>query len=141
MAKIYFAHPKKSIGTYGEMEIKEELKRRGYEVHDPFVEDEKNDGKWFERIKDGTFTYDDSVKLVAQDLGAVVRYDTLLAWLPEGIETFGTIAEIVWANVQEMEDITIIRESAVHPWALVFSQNNLYSSIKNWKRGSRCARG
>lgn len=85
--------------------------RFGLNVFDPFA-DEKH--KWTEEISVAKQTGDIeqliniSKKFVRKDLGMVDRSDFLIAYLPVGVQTVGTVHEIINSNNSKKPTLLVV---------------------------------
>jgi len=134
--KVYFAHPYPTYGTLSEDRIMSELRRRGFQVYNPFTDELHSDSEYLRRIRDGEYTRHDARRLVENDMAAIQRVDIVLAWLPENTPSVGTTMEIVYA-VKAKKHVIVIQETdrdCIHPW-IAYHANEVYPNITCWEAG------
>lgn len=94
---VYFAHPFDTWKTPREGMITKYLTERGYNVYNPFVEEDKLNEKY------GTDNYyqkpsiEFAKDIVDKDHIAVKKTDEYFGWFPKNITMIGTPIELVWA--------------------------------------------
>jgi len=134
--KVYFAHPYLTYGTLSEDRIMSELRRRGFQVHNPFTDELHSDSDYLRRLRDGEYTRCDAQRLVENDTAAIHGADVMLAWLPENTPSIGTVMEIVYAG-RAKKHVIVIQETGrdwIHPW-IAYHANEVYLSIACWEAG------
>lgn len=136
--KIYFAHPYESIGTFAEYNIITELKKRGFEVVNPFDGENEMMLEKYNRtcgyypnppLQMGYEIWDLDMKRVIEEC------DALLVFVPEGTRLSGGCGIETWEALKHDKMIWIISHSKHPVFAYILKKSVraiMYESINDW---------
>lgn len=105
--KIYFAHPFDTWKTKEEELIEKTLEARGYEVINPFKEEDHLNEKYGVDNYYENPTYEFADDIVDKDQKMVLDCDEYFGWFPKGIAMVGTPIELTWAY-EDCKKITVV---------------------------------
>ncbi len=126
---VYFAHPFDTWKTEMEQKIIDILSKRGYQVVNPFVTEQRLNQKY------GVPGYYEKPSLplahdiVREDFEMLSTCDEYFGWLPKGISIVGTVVEMMWACKQGKPVTTLGYKP--NPFLLVYS-DRFFSSFEDF---------
>lgn len=95
---IYFAHPFDKWRTKQEEMIERVLEERGYEVINPFKEEDRLNEKYGVDNYYENPTKEFAKDIVDKDYKMVESCDEYFGWFPKGVTMIGTPLELAWAR-------------------------------------------
>ena len=121
--KIYFAHPWDKWKTKREEMIERILEERGYEIVNPFKEENKLNEKYGvdNYYEDPTKPF--ATDIVDKDWEMVEECDAYFGWFPKDVTMIGTPIELVWALLLNKEIISLCYKPQPFLWVMC---NKLY---------------
>lgn len=130
--KIYFAHPFDKWRTKREEMIERILERMGYEVINPFKEEDKLNDKYGVDNYYEEPTIEFARDIVDKDYKMVQECDEYFGWFPKDVTVIGTPLELAWAK-QMNKKITVLCYKP-QPFLWVFA-NKFYLGYDNFAKG------
>jgi len=136
---IYFAHPFDRWKSKREEMIEQILEERGYDVVNPFKEENKLNEKYgvsnyYERP-----TFDFANDIVNKDYESVKECDEFFAWFPKDVTSIGTPIELVWASLMKKKITVLCYKPQPFLWKLVdifyIGYANFVNDIRFYERG------
>ena len=98
MKKIYFAHPFDKWKSKREEMIVRILEERGYEVINPFEEEDRLNVKYGVNHYYEKPTFQFAKDIVDKDYEMVKNCDEYFGWFPKDVTMIGTPIEFMWAK-------------------------------------------
>lgn len=135
---IYFAHPFDKWRSKREEMIERILTEMGYEVINPFKEEDKLNEKYGVDNYYENPTIEFAKDIVDKDRIMVENCDEYFGWFPKDVTMIGTPLELAWAR-QMGKKITVLCYKP-QPFLWVFSHQFYlgYDNFVNGKEGVHC---
>ena len=104
---IYFAHPWDKWQSKREEMIERTLEKMGYEVVNPFKEENKLNEKYGVDNYYENPTIEFATEIVDKDYIMVQECDEYFGWFPKDVAMIGTAIELAWAKAMDKK-ITVL---------------------------------